>query len=99
MKWVKQAWDLVTPEIIAKSFKKCGISNAMDGTEDDLFNVDDSEDGAFEGFNAAEVEDAEVHNANIISGIDNDQHQIDEESDIDSVHEEDIDHEPMSPGH
>lgn len=34
--WVKNAWDSIKPEMVVKSFKKCGISNAMDGTEDDM---------------------------------------------------------------
>jgi len=33
--WVKAAWDSMPPEMICKSFLKCGISNAMDGSEDD----------------------------------------------------------------
>ena len=43
--WVKKAWDSVKTEIVIKSFKKCGISNKMDGTEDDaIFEEDDEED-------------------------------------------------------
>ncbi len=34
--WVKKAWDQINTEIVIKSFKKCGISNALDGTEDDI---------------------------------------------------------------
>jgi hypothetical protein len=30
--------------MIVKSFKKCGISNAMDGSEDDLFGQDEKEE-------------------------------------------------------
>ncbi len=30
--------------MIVKSFKKCGISNAMDGSEDDLFGQDETEE-------------------------------------------------------
>ena len=33
--WILQAWKDLKPEMIVKSFKKCCISNAMDGTEDD----------------------------------------------------------------
>ena len=36
--WVKVAWNEV------KSFKICGTSNAMDGSEDDALWCDDSED-------------------------------------------------------
>jgi hypothetical protein len=33
--WVKEAWEELNPEIIVKAFKKCTISNALDGSEDD----------------------------------------------------------------
>ena len=43
--WVIKAWNGVKPKVIIKSFKKCGISNAMDGTEDDaVFELNDSSD-------------------------------------------------------
>lgn len=34
--WVSDAWKAIRPEIVEKSFKKCSISNALDGTEDDI---------------------------------------------------------------
>ena len=36
IEWVKEAWNSVPCDMVIKSFKKCGISNAMDGTEDDI---------------------------------------------------------------
>lgn len=42
--WVKTSWAAVKTEIIVKSFKKCGISNAMDGTEDELLYEDSDVD-------------------------------------------------------
>ncbi|KAH9519934.1 hypothetical protein Btru_071295 [Bulinus truncatus] len=45
-KWVKDAWDLIPSEMIKKSFIKSGISNAMDGTEDDAIYEDDDEDNS-----------------------------------------------------
>lgn len=36
VKWVIDSWDEIDAEIIIKSFKKCCISNALDGSEDDL---------------------------------------------------------------
>jgi hypothetical protein len=33
--WVKEAWEELNLEIIVKAFKKCTISNASDGSEDD----------------------------------------------------------------
>ena len=38
IQWVKQAWDKVTDEIIIKSFLICGISNAVDGSQDHLIH-------------------------------------------------------------
>ena len=44
--WVKDAWDSIPNEMIRKAFLKCGISNAMDGTQDDAVydDNDDAED-------------------------------------------------------
>ena len=33
--WVLSTWTSITAELVVKSFKKCCISNALDGTEDD----------------------------------------------------------------
>jgi hypothetical protein len=41
--WVKNSWDAVKAEIVFKSFKKCGIINSLDGTEDNLL-FEDSDD-------------------------------------------------------
>lgn len=35
LRWVKQAWRDIPDEMVRKSFKVGGISNALDGTEDD----------------------------------------------------------------
>ena len=35
LKWVKQSWAEIPAEMVRKSFKTCGISNALDGTEGD----------------------------------------------------------------
>ena len=40
--WVKDAWSEISSEMIIRSFKKCYISNAMDGNEDHF--VYDEED-------------------------------------------------------
>jgi len=41
--WVKQAWDDIPAEMVQRSFLKCGISNALDGTEDDAIYSDDGD--------------------------------------------------------
>ena len=33
--WVKEAWEDIPAEIVKKRFMKTGISNSMDGAEDD----------------------------------------------------------------
>lgn len=41
-RWIEEAWNAITPEIIQKSFRKCCITNNLDGTEDDeLFETED----------------------------------------------------------
>ena len=35
LSWVGRAWHSVRPDIIVTAFKRCTISNAMDGSEDD----------------------------------------------------------------
>ena len=45
---VKIAWDTIPPEMIKKSFQKCCISNALDGTEDDIIFDSDNELGGDE---------------------------------------------------
>ena len=42
--WVVKAWDEMDPAIIIKAFKKCSISIALDGSEDDALYEDDSSD-------------------------------------------------------
>ena len=38
------AWKAIPESIIARAFKKCCISNALDGSEDDILWEDDGED-------------------------------------------------------
>ncbi|KAJ9601175.1 hypothetical protein L9F63_000643 [Diploptera punctata] len=42
--WIKQSWSRVREDIIVKSFKKCGVSYARDGSEDHLIYKEDNED-------------------------------------------------------
>jgi len=43
-RWVSAAWKAIPESIIIRSFKKCCISNALDGYEDDIVWEDDVED-------------------------------------------------------
>lgn len=42
--FIIKAWEKVKTESVIKSFKKCCISNALDGTEDDILWEDDEEE-------------------------------------------------------
>ena len=42
--WVSSAWTSIPAELVAKSFKKCCISNALDGMKDKLLWDDDEDD-------------------------------------------------------
>jgi len=41
---VSAAWKAISESIIVRSLKKCCISNALDGSEDDILREDDGED-------------------------------------------------------
>jgi len=41
---VSAAWNAIPGSIIVRSFKECCISNALDGSEDDILWEDDGED-------------------------------------------------------
>jgi hypothetical protein len=43
-RWVSAAWKAIPESIIVRYFKKCRISNALDGSEDDILWEDDGED-------------------------------------------------------
>jgi hypothetical protein len=40
-RWVLAAWKAIPESIIVKSLKKCCISNALDGSEDDILWMED----------------------------------------------------------
>ena len=45
--WISEAWLEIPPEMVARSFLKCGITNSLDGSEDDLV-FDSSSDESFD---------------------------------------------------
>lgn len=44
LRWVNEAWQEIPAEMVVKSFKTCGISNALDGTEDDELYTEDGQE-------------------------------------------------------
>ena len=53
--WTKIAWEKIDAPLIVYSFKKCGISNNMDGTEDDILWTDQTEDENIEEIETDEI--------------------------------------------
>ena len=52
--WIDRAWNEISVELITKSFKSCGITNALDSTEDEAVwgeereEAEDPEDDAID---------------------------------------------------
>ena len=43
-RWIVEAWHDIPREMVANSFLKCGITNSLDGSEDDfIFDTSDDE--------------------------------------------------------
>ena len=100
LRWIKASWDSICPDMIRKSFKKCGITNAPDGTEDIFHAVDKSDDDEpFEGFPREEIENEQEYHDNVVRGA---EIVVSDESVDSSVEEEDDDddyYRSSSPGH
>ena len=66
--WVSKAWRAVKEETVKKSFKYCGISNKLDGTEDALLS-DNMMDAIYE---AGRLEDLQDEAAQLLFMSDSD---------------------------
>ena len=53
--FVIRSWDAVAVKSVIKSFKKCGISNSLDGQEDDMLWEDEDSDKEADGESSAEA--------------------------------------------
>ena len=42
--WVDESWKGLSQDMVSRSFKKCSISNAIDGTEDEILWDDEEDD-------------------------------------------------------
>lgn len=59
LQWLDRAWSKIPLDLITRSFKACGINNALNGTEDDTV-WDDKEGDAEDIKDAEEPVDNEV---------------------------------------
>ena len=104
LRWIKDAWDSVTPDIVRKSFKVCGISSALDGTEDDLLlHGGSDEDNDFEGFTPGDADgqlaEAMAHDAAVAGRLAlDDVNEWSDPSDSDEPNDDNV-ADPASPGH
>ena len=57
--WILRLWNSVKKEVVVKSFKKCGISNAMDGPEDNEIYPDEESDSSEDSGNV-EIEEGDT---------------------------------------
>ena len=57
--WVKESWEKIGEDMIKYSFKKCGISNLLDGSEDDVLWRDG--DGEASDKVADEMDDVDLY--------------------------------------
>ena len=66
LRWINKAWDEIPAELIKKSFKSCGIENALDATEgeavwdeegDEREDEDDTMENEFEKESEGEGEE------------------------------------------
>ena len=46
LQWIDRAWREIPVDLITRSFKSCGINNALDETEQDLVWEDNEEEEA-----------------------------------------------------
>jgi hypothetical protein len=65
--WIIDCWNEIPQSLVIESFKKCGISNLMDGSEDNfLYETEDEDNNNDEVVNiedsSAEESDSEVNN-------------------------------------
>ena len=44
LRWIDRAWRKIPVDFIKRSFKSCGINNALNGTEDDAVWDDEEEE-------------------------------------------------------
>ena len=68
--WVSKAWESIKLDTIIHSFLVCGISNALDGSEDDLVSDDVPSIESAEERECIDSEDAEEEEDEDVDGVD-----------------------------
>ncbi len=94
-KWVKEAWDDIPEEIVRKAFKKCGISNALDGSEDHLLEEEEimgteELEEAMQSLRLAETEEDEEEPTVDAEGEADEEEEEEEEEELEVLEEGEI---------
>lgn len=55
-KWILESWEAISPTTVRQSLLKCCISNAIDGTEDDILWQDEDDTDPFNNEDAKVVD-------------------------------------------
>ena len=48
--WISQAWNAILSKMITVSFLKCGITNNLDGSQDELYYSTENTDELHDSF-------------------------------------------------
>ena len=48
LQWIHKAWQEIPADLVANTFKSCGISNALDGTKAGADEADDELENKFD---------------------------------------------------
>jgi len=71
--WIADAWDSIPNDLIANSFKSCGIINELDGSEDDkihCFKEHGSIPTGFARLKKARQDESDKNTAKLLEEID-----------------------------
>ena len=62
-KWIGEAWEKVCtkPELITRGFRKCGISIAVDGSEDEVININGVDDYTVGSIESSDDDDDDIN--------------------------------------
>jgi len=65
--WLVKAWDSIPEELISKSFKSCGITNDLNGEEDDRINCLRPGEACEEGFELLKKKQRDLENVLLLA--------------------------------
>lgn len=79
LQWIVDAWDQLPKDLIIKSFKGCGLTTALDGSEDDEIHCFKSDGPIPTGRNLLQQARVKANMAELIQQL-----EVDEEEGVDN---------------